>query len=284
MKIGTAETLFSLSANDISPGPFPVNGFLPLFETDFGNGDYYGLYWPIGRENETPIVCELFHDEWRLTPVFSNALMLSQWLEQSESDQYSHEIVCNDAMFAGNLFQQSLLLRQEQKVEEAIHYCKMACNAFPESSEYWLTLANLYQQSKNPVLSIKSALNAYLSLWGFGIPNDKVLYFLKQGMNFNEFSSDPVIKRVADGSLNLNFGGAKTNQNYTLMQECIAEYFMQNQPISALKLLQNYAYAMYAETSAFQERYEFDIEKWKSDYRDMCSTYLNDSRSSFTGI
>ncbi|WP_272537182.1 MULTISPECIES: tetratricopeptide repeat-containing protein, partial [unclassified Providencia] len=183
---------------------------------------------------------------------------------------------------AVNLFKQSQHFREKQKIEDAIHYGLMACNSFTESSEYWLALAGLYQQSKNRLLSIKAALNSYVSNWGFGVPHDKVLYFLKQGMDFSELSSDPVIQKVTSGGLDLNFGGTKTNHNYPMMKECIDAYFSLNQPVTALKLYQNYAFSMYTETSAFQERYDFRIEEWKSDFKALCLKYLNDSRSEVT--
>ncbi|EMI2416076.1 MULTISPECIES: tetratricopeptide repeat-containing protein [Enterobacterales] len=185
-------------------------------------------------------------------------------------------------LLAVNLFKQSQHFREKQKIEDAIHYGLMACNSFTESSEYWLALAGLYQQSKNRLLSIKAALNSYVSNWGFGVPHDKVLYFLKQGMDFSELSSDPVIQKVTSGGLDLNFGGTKTNHNYPMMKECIDAYFSLNQPVTALKLYQNYAFSMYTETSAFQERYDFRIEEWKSDFKALCLKYLNDSRSEVT--
>ncbi|MGK5029675.1 hypothetical protein [Janthinobacterium sp. MDT1-19] len=36
--------------------PYPPLGFSPFFEGALGNGDTFGLYWPIGREAFEPIV------------------------------------------------------------------------------------------------------------------------------------------------------------------------------------------------------------------------------------
>ncbi|EMI2317459.1 MULTISPECIES: hypothetical protein [Enterobacterales] len=93
MELLKSEIPFTIHDSEISQGPFPANGFLPLFETDFGNGDYYGLYWPIGLENERLIVCELFHDEWRLAPVFSNALILAECLEMDNDCQDDDSVI-----------------------------------------------------------------------------------------------------------------------------------------------------------------------------------------------
>lgn len=46
-------------------------GFVPFSEYALGNGDVFGLYWPIGREGKEPLVAETFHDEGSLMPAFS---------------------------------------------------------------------------------------------------------------------------------------------------------------------------------------------------------------------
>lgn len=51
---------------------YPPPGYLPWKILDVGNGDTYGYYWPIGRENEPPVVCTLMHDAWGLQPVASS--------------------------------------------------------------------------------------------------------------------------------------------------------------------------------------------------------------------
>jgi hypothetical protein len=45
---------------------FPPPGFFPFY--GIGNGDYHGLYWPIGREDDPPIVGFSSHDVWSVIP------------------------------------------------------------------------------------------------------------------------------------------------------------------------------------------------------------------------
>ena len=45
---------------------FPPVGFFPFVDT--GTGDYYGFYWPIGREDSPPIVAFSSHDAYALIP------------------------------------------------------------------------------------------------------------------------------------------------------------------------------------------------------------------------
>jgi hypothetical protein len=52
--------------------PYPPLGFTSFYEGALGNGDTFGLYWPIGREAAEPIVVETWHDEWHIQPHFSS--------------------------------------------------------------------------------------------------------------------------------------------------------------------------------------------------------------------
>lgn len=45
---------------------FPPVGFFPFSET--GTGDFYGFYWPIGREERAPLVAFSSHDAYALIP------------------------------------------------------------------------------------------------------------------------------------------------------------------------------------------------------------------------
>lgn len=45
---------------------FPPVGFFPFAGT--GNGDYHGFYWPIGREQASPMVAYSSHDAYALIP------------------------------------------------------------------------------------------------------------------------------------------------------------------------------------------------------------------------
>jgi tetratricopeptide (TPR) repeat protein len=51
---------------------YPPLGYLEWRILEVGNGDTYGYYWPIGKENNDPIVCTTMHDEWTLWPVATN--------------------------------------------------------------------------------------------------------------------------------------------------------------------------------------------------------------------
>ncbi|MBP9892361.1 MAG: hypothetical protein KBG84_10705 [Planctomycetes bacterium] len=76
-----------------SPSVYPPLGYISCFaELDVGNGDSYGLYWPIGKENEDPIVCTTMHDGGELAPIastVSGALQLLHFAEIQSDDAQS---------------------------------------------------------------------------------------------------------------------------------------------------------------------------------------------------
>ena len=72
---------------DVWEVPYPPLGFYAFAEHQLGNGDVYGLYWPIGHEDREPIVGETYHDEWSLKPHFSS---LDRFLAAAGDDDDAH--------------------------------------------------------------------------------------------------------------------------------------------------------------------------------------------------
>ncbi|MGG6230753.1 hypothetical protein [Tenacibaculum sp. SDUM215027] len=85
---------------DNETGPFPPNGFYKFKEANFGNGDYFGLYWAFGKEHQEPIVCEILHDEGILMPRFSCLNKFLEWYQLNDYDWGEEEI--NDDAFVLN--------------------------------------------------------------------------------------------------------------------------------------------------------------------------------------
>src|SRR5262249_5509245 len=49
-------------------GIYPPVGYLDWRVLEVGNGDTYGYYWPVGKEDQEPIVCATEHDAGRVIP------------------------------------------------------------------------------------------------------------------------------------------------------------------------------------------------------------------------
>ena len=65
---------------------WPPLGFFPFYNID--NGDEYGLYWPVGREDQPPLVAFTNHDVGSLIPINSSieGLLCSRLAIRNEPD------------------------------------------------------------------------------------------------------------------------------------------------------------------------------------------------------
>ena len=133
MKVPSGIEKVSLSKSDMSFGPYPPLGFVPLFDAELGNGDYFGLYWPLGKENEEPIVCDMLHDEWALEPSFSSLEKFIEWLSLNDWKRGDEEVV--DERLSTVIFTKAKLLYSGSDIESAIELLNKACINFPERSE-----------------------------------------------------------------------------------------------------------------------------------------------------
>lgn len=282
MKLIPRSSDISPGIDGICPGPFPPNGFTVLTDAAYGNGDCFGLYWPIGQEHKLPIVCETYHDEWRIVPAFSSIKKFEEWLEVNDDDPHENGISIEDQDFAANLFRVARKCLSTGRLDDALPLLQRATEQLPEVSEYWLALAIQYRRCKKTEAAAQAALNAYLGNWAFGVPDNKVIHLLSQAADVPNFQDDPVIQSIKEQGLDLSFGGTKENNNYPLMQMCVDTYFAQRKPLQALTLLHNYAWIMSSETTAFQERYDFNIDEWRAKFRQLCLEYFGDSRTQFT--
>ena len=57
-------------SNEPYESTYPPLGFHEFSEHQLGNGDVFGLYWPVGYEDDEPLIAETWHDEWSIRPQF----------------------------------------------------------------------------------------------------------------------------------------------------------------------------------------------------------------------
>jgi tetratricopeptide (TPR) repeat protein len=274
MKIPTGIEKVSLSKSDVPLGPYPSLGFVPLWDAELGNGDYFGLYWPLGKENEEPIVCDMLHDEWALEPRFSSLEKFIEWLELNDWERGDEEIV--DDQLSTAIFNKAKTLYSSSDIEAAINLLNKACINFPEVSEYWFALSSQSKRVGDMEKSANAALKALNSNWVFGFPAQGVIRSLRSSQFREALSKDPIVQRIDE--FELNFGGVKENSIYPIIYECVQEYLNSERFIDGLMLYQNYGYMMCSETGAFQERYNFDLKSWRSEYSELCLKHLGDNR------
>ena len=274
MKIPNGIEKVSLSNSDVPLGPYPSLGFVPMWDAELGNGDYFGLYWPLGKENEEPIVCDMLHDEGALEPSFSSLGKFIEWLELNDWERGDKEVV--DEQLSTSIFTKAKGLYSGSDINTAIELLNKACSNFPEVSDYWFSLSSQSKRIGDVETSAKAALKALNSNWVFGFPPQGVIRLLRTPPFREILSKDPIIQRIDD--FDLNFGEFKENSIYSIIYECSQEYIKGSNFIDGLMLYQNYGYMMYSETTAFQERYGFNLKRWQKEYSELCLKHLGDNR------
>lgn len=264
----------ALSISDkeiISDGTYPPLGFRPVWDAELGNGDYFGLYWPYGHEDREPIVCDMLHDEWGMKVSYSSVATFVEWLELNDWDRGNIEI--DDKNFVGLRFQETKPLLSNNP-DEAVSKLRSICEDFPESTEYWYTLASQLRRLGDQPGCSAAAVRAFASNWAFGMPKEGTLQLLRNAKGKYEH---PLVTRSEQ--LTLQFGGAKENTNYRLIKECVSEYLSSATPVIGLLLNQNYGYIMSMETKAFQDRSGFVAKEWLEEQCELCDRYLGDTRT-----
>jgi hypothetical protein len=274
MKIPNGIEKVSISKSDAPLGPYPSLGFVPMWDAELGNGDYFGLFWPLGKENEEPIVCDMLHDERALEPSFSSLAKFIEWLELNDWERGDEEII--DDQLSTVIFTKAKALISGSDIEAAIDLLNKACSSFPEVSEYWFALSSQSKRFGDIETSANAALNALNSNWVFGFPPQGVIQSLRRPQFREVLNKDPVAQRIDE--IELNFGGVKENSIYPIIYECVQEYINSERFIDGLMLYQNYGYMMHSETGSFQERYNFNLKSWQSEYSALCLKYLGDNR------
>lgn len=266
---------------EVAAGPYPPQGFLPIAEGALGNGDCFGLYWPLGREGALPLVCEMFHDEGRMVYSHSSLDVFVHWLginraldedawDDDEWDPRAHDVDDADSPFRLVESAQGHVAAGEPAA--AIPLLDAATAAFPDLQKGWAMLAGQHMRLRNAELAVRAARSAVLANWAFGVPEAGVLRILKSA----HAGEDPVVAMAQQ--MGFAFGGARDNPDYALMQACIDRCWQIGDREAALRLSHNRCYVLAAETVSFQERERFDLPAWQLAFHEQCRLALGDDR------
>ncbi|MGK5071455.1 tetratricopeptide repeat protein [Janthinobacterium sp. ZB1P44] len=233
---------------------YPPLGFTPFAEGALGNGDTFGLYWPIGREAAEPIVVETWHDEWRLQPHFSSLAAFLSAYATAEDEYVAMPSLAEDPASPRAAFLEAKELIAQRKPDAAIALLEAALAIVPEYTDALTLLHGQYVRAGRIDDAVKVAIQAIISPPSFGGPPFKALQWLRT-QPVPDGEPDPIWR--ACGQLSFNFGGSKENADYPVLLAAIDTYLEQGKHLSASTLMQTYAELMSAETVSFQERYAF---------------------------
>lgn len=255
--------------------PYPPLGFMPFAEGALGNGDTFGLYWPIGREAAEPIVVETWHDEWRLQPHFSSLAAFLSAYARAEDEYVATPSLADDPASPRAAFLEAKELIAQRNPEAAIALLEAALAVVPEYTDALTLLHGQYVRAGRSDDAVRVAIEAIISPPSFGGPPFKALQWLRtQPVPDQEL--DPIWR--ACRQLSFNFGGSKENADYPVLLAAIDTYVEQGNYLSASTLMQTYAELMSAETVSFQERYAFEPAAFIARQIDVSATLPNGSR------
>lgn len=242
-------------------GAYPPSGFLAFDDHSLGNGDTFGLYWPIGLEHREPLVVETIHDEAALVPAFSNLetfLQLTAGID--EADHADWPSVEDDANSPHACFQAARLALREMAVETAVTLLERAIERLPEYTAALALLVAQYARLGRHADACRLAVRTIRSPPSFGFggePAKAWSWISRQEIGPEDVRFDPIwANRVALSKP--PSGGTKENPTYPILREAIEVYADQGSVIAAYSLLQSYSEFMRRETTAFQDRYGFN--------------------------
>lgn len=245
--------------------PYPPLGFIPFSENELGNGDTFGLYWPIGHESKQPLVAETWHDEWSLQPLYSSLSAFLKAASLADEEHPEPPALTDDPDSPRACLDAARAHIAQQQTQEAIGLLERAVSVLPEYTDALSMLWGQYVRAGLLEEAAVVAVRAIISPPSFGARALKPLRWLCSPAS-PSLAQDP-IWRVRH-ELKMNFGGLKQNADYNLLREAIDGYLAQTDFVRASTLLQTYSELMYSETTAFQERYGFEPEafiEWQID-------------------
>ncbi|WP_431113264.1 hypothetical protein [Variovorax paradoxus] len=245
----------ALDANWRYNSPYPPLGFLPCREGELGNGDFFGLYWPIGLEGKEPLVVETWHDSWQIQPTYSSLPSFLEAIKGAEDEYPEPPSLEEDARSPRALLDKAKEKVQIQAVDDAVELLERALEVLPEYTDALCLLWSQYVRQGRVEEARAVAVKAIIAPPSFGQRAIKPLKWLQRQNAAPELVDDPIWQGRAD--LKLSYGGSKANGDYAIYRAAIQAYLRTSQFVEACTLMQTYGELMNAETISFQEREGF---------------------------
>lgn len=239
---------------------YPPSGFIPFNEYALGNGDYFGLYWPVGREIDDPLVVETWHDSGEISPCYSNlAAFLAHCQRTENANRPVDAMLSTDPLSPLALYHAGKHEIHEGNVDTAISLLEQAISILPEYGAALTALCGQYRRKGHRASAIRTAHAAIITPPSFGGMQAQIVqWFQHQHECPEEMHNDPLwINRT---QLSTKFGGLKENETYHIFQEAIAWYASIGLGWNAIVLHMAYGELMLRETVSFHERYRFDCQ------------------------
>lgn len=256
----------TLDKDDHPVSYFPF-GFVPFAECQLGNGDYFGLYWPIGQEDREPLVAETFHDEGTLQPTYSSLAHFLTLAANAEDEHPEAPTYQEDPAAPLGSYLEARRLLGEQRVEDAVELLQTVVQRLPEYTSALGLLAAQYVRLGRTEDACRTALRAIVAPPSFGqVPQNIASWLVRHKEPPMDLQDDPVWVRRAELTT-IPSGGTKHGGAYSALAQAIDIYVTQDQIVQAFMLMQTYREFMNGETRSFQERHSYDFYTWRERQR-----------------
>ena len=251
---------------------FPPRGFAWFEEHSVGNGDTFGLYWPIGMEDRDPLVGELVHDEFSIVPAFSGLaafLRLTSGLDEVEHADWPS--IEDDPHSPHACFAAAREAAARGDVHAASAFLRHAIERLPEYTAALGLLSAQCLRLGDHDDACRFAVRAVRSPPSFarGIDLKKTWAWLsRQAKGPSSLADDPVwLSRSALAAP--PSGGAKHNDVYVALADAVEGYLERGEIGASLSLWQAYGEFMSGETVSFRERYGFTGAAYREKQRSL---------------
>lgn len=243
---------------------YPLSGFLRFDDFELGNGDSFGLYWPLGQEDREPLVMETLHDNAAMAPAYSSLarfLDLTAGLEgypdrPALDDDPESPLACLHA---------AKKALADQSVDLAIELLRRALARLPEYTAALALLSTQLVRIGDHDEACRLAVRAVRSPPCLALDADAPRtwrWLSQQESGPADLQDDPIwLRRKALAKPPA--GGSKHNDVYLVLMAALDDYDARGDVIAALCLLQSYGELMRLETTAFQDRYGFSLKTYR---------------------
>lgn len=247
-------------------------GFVTFQDHALGNGDYFGFYWPIGREDAEPIIAEDQHDGGTLEPGFSNlASFLRLTAGHDEGDWIELPTVEEDPASPLNRYRKARDLIAAGAFAEAVAELDAAIATLPEYTDALAALAGQHMRAGRLDDACRVAHQMIISPPCFGhwrSVQHVARWFSKLETGPADLADDP-IWLGREKLATIPTGGTKDGPAYPVLREAIDIYVGRGDIVKALTLMQTYSDFMNGETKSFQERNGYDFGAHRARQREL---------------
>jgi hypothetical protein len=274
MRLPASIDKVTIVKNTRSIGVFPPVGFVEFEEGNDGGGDYYGLYWELGKEKQLPIVCRVNHEEYTLEASSPDLNSFILWFEKDDKNIPVISNLDNDTFFPIFFFKAKVLAKNGKAVE-AIEKLELSTRLFGEFSESWALLSEQYRKVGRIEDAEHAAINSIRANWAFGLPSNKAVDCF-QAIDVNGHHTDEPLAKRKDDLIKPGTFNSPPHVNFENLLGSIEAYKAINDTYSYLKMKQNYGYFMNAEKKETKEKYDFDRLVWNASFVSECNQLVPD--------